>query len=132
MASILDSKPEVSDVVLYEDFKEYGHTRAALTTTRTTAFEIGMVVKVVAGVYSGVTDAQITAGITTDVAVVIDDTVYDVTAGNVSTVLLQMPAGGAAGIKRSGLKFLDAVGAANLTKIEVLLAAKGIKTYTTV
>lgn len=132
MPSILTSKQEISDVILYEQFKEYGHCRTKALVLRTAAFEIGQVVKNDGdGTYSGVVIADVGA-LNADVAIVIDDAVYDGNTGDISTAILQMPAGGVAGAKIGGLKYLDGLSAANKLVVQAALAAKGIKSFTTV
>lgn len=131
MASILSSVPEISDVVLYELLKEYGHCRVQATTLLTAAFVIGTVVQNDGdGTYSGVAAADV-ATLDADVAVVIDDGIYGVT-GDTSITLLQMPAGGVAGVKDIGLAYLDALSAGQKTTVQTALAVKGIKTIATV
>ena len=132
MASILTSKPEISDVILYEQFKEYGHCRITATVNVTAAFEIGTVVDNDGdGTYTGILNAGV-GTINADVAVVIDDAVYDGVTGDRTIALMQMPAGGVAGLKKGGLKYLDTVSASNKLIVEAALALKGMKTFLTV
>ena len=132
MPSILDSKQEISDVVLYELLKEYGHCRVNATVNVTSVFEIGTVVDDDGdGTYSGVAAADV-ATLNANVAIVIDDRVYDGTTGDRVITLLQMPAGGVAGVKIDGLKYLDALTAGNKLTVQAALAAKGIKSIVSV
>ena len=132
MASILDSKPEISDVVLYESEKARGHCRIQATVNVTSAFQIGTVVDNDGdGTYTGILNAGV-GTITADVAVVIDDAVYDGVTGDRTITLLQMPALGIAGVKKGGLAYLDAVSDSNKLIVEAALALKGMKTFITV
>lgn len=132
MAAILSSRPEISDVVLYEQLKEYGHCRLDATVNVTAAFQIGTVVDNDGdGTYSIVAAADV-ATLNADVAVVIDDAVYDGTTGDRTITLLQMPALGVAGVKDIGLAFADALSAGQKTTVYNALKAKGINVITTV
>jgi len=131
MPSILTSKPEISDVVLYEQFKEYGHCRVNDTVTVTAGMEIGTVVEWDTTKYVAVLNGGV-ALLDTNVAVIIDDAVYDGVTGDRTLTLLQMPAGGVAGVKIGGLQYQDAVSAANKLIVQAALAVKGMKSFVTV
>ena len=136
MASILTSKQEISDVVLFEQFKEYGFCRSREVVNITAAAEIGLVCqdKVSDNTYEGVANGDV-ATLTSDLVILIDDKVYEYVQtndlGDKTVAVLKMPVNGSAGLKRGGLKYLDAVSGANKTTVEAALEALGMKVYQT-
>ena len=133
MAAIWTNSPEISDVVLYEEKKDIGFCRKQATVNVTAAFKIGTVVEdtIGDGTYDGI-NAAATATLSADVGIVIDDAVYDGVTGDRTITILNMPAGGIAAIKDTGLAFLDALDAAQTLIVTNALAARGMKIYQTV
>ena len=133
MASILDSKQEISDVVLFEDWKEYGLCRSKETVNVTAAFEIGTVCEdtVADNTYDGILAADV-ATLSADVVIVIDDAIYDGVTGDRSITVLKPDVNASCGVKIAGLKYLDTLTSGNKLTVQAALAAIGIKSFTTV
>lgn len=119
--AVRGNKP--SNVVVFEDNKEYGYCRAVNTVTVQAGMDIGAVVVLNAGKYVWVTAAMV-ATLATDVRVVVDQNTHDTTAGDASLVTVFR---GPAGVARGGLKFKDALTSGQIDTVAAALEAKGIK-----
>jgi hypothetical protein len=131
MAKIATRSAKPTAVLAYEQFPEYGHCRSVDTVTVEAGMDVGAVVQLDTGKYVWVAAADV-ATLADDVRIVIDIDITEKAAGDHSLVTLGMPAGGAAGVARGGLKFKDALTSGQVNTVVAALAAKGIKTLTTV
>ena len=103
MAKIATSKPRVSNVVVYEDFLEFGHCRKDATVTVVAGQKIGSLVYLSGGKYVTLTaTAAGTPANLTTLAVVVDPAIDTASVGdNTLAVLFRGPAG----ISKGGLVY---------------------------
>lgn len=123
MTAIATRGAKSSNVLVYEDFPEFGHCRAVNTVTVQNGMDIGAVVVLNAGKYVWVTAAMV-ATLAADVRIVIDQNTAITAAGDASLVTLQR---GPAGVARGGLKFKDTLTSGQIDTVAAALEAKGIK-----
>ncbi len=123
MSSIATRGAKPSNVLVYEQFPEYGYCRSVDTVTVEAGMDIGAVVVLDTGKYKWVEAADV-ATLAADVRVVIDLNTSTTTAGDASLVTIKR---GAAGVARGGLKFKDALSAGQITTVATALETKGIQ-----
>lgn len=132
MSTVLTSQRKLGDVVKYEELVSKGHCRQTATVNVTSAFQVGTVVDNDGdGTYSIVAAADV-ATLATDVAIVIDDAVYDGVTGDRSIVILSLNRGGEAGVAGAALSFADALSGPQRATVYAALEAKGFQVLTQV
>lgn len=120
-----------SQVVVYEDYKEFGHCRTVDTVTVAPGMDVGAVVQLKSGKYTWVAAADV-ATLNADVRIVVDLDTPNTVAGDASLVTLSMAAKGVAGVAKGGLLFKDTLTSGQLDTVIAALNAKGIKVLTQV
>ena len=123
MSAIATRGAKPSNVVVFEDHKEFGYCRAVNTVTVEAGMDIGAVVVLDTGKYKWVEAADI-ATLAADVRVVVDQNTLSTAAGDASLVTIFR---GPAGVARGGLKFKDALTSGQIDTVAAALELKGIK-----
>lgn len=123
MTAIATRGNKPSNVVVFEDHKEFGYCRAVNTVTVEAGMDIGAVVVLDTGKYKWVEAADI-ATLAADVRVVVDQNTHDSAVGDASLVTIFR---GPAGVARGGLKFKDTLTSGQIDTVAAALEAKGIK-----
>lgn len=126
MSAIATRGNKPSNVLVYEQFPEYGHCRALDTVTVEAGMDIGAAVVLDTGKYKWIEAADV-ATLAADVRVVIDLNTNDASVGDASLVTIRR---GAAGVAAGGLRFKDALSAPQKAVVYAALEAKGIKVLT--
>lgn len=120
MTQVATRKTKVGDVVKHEYAPTTGYCRKKAVVTVVDDMPVGAVLEVVAGKYVWVAKATVA----NSVAVLVDDRVYDLAAGDHELVVLVR---GPSQVGRKVLAFADAVVQADINVVSDALAAVGIE-----
>ena len=133
MTKLATRSNKLSNVVVYEQYIEHGHCRSDATVTVVAGMDIGSVVYLSSGKYVTLTaTAAGTPANLTSIAIVIDSKTPVTAAGDATLTVLNMPAGGVAGVSKNGLVLGSGTWDSTLkAAVYAALQARGIKVLTT-